>query len=248
MVTTVRPDVDVYGGSAGGKGASLGVAGMSGGSWSKDRRPPATVIPGQGGAYGKVAPSPSPAPTPNTGGGTDSPYTGSPYIAPGGPMLPDMSMSDDDWLATDQGYLNQVAALQRALEAFQSDYNRQLTDYDTDFGASLGMLGYRDADNDFSTLDDGQWLYDDRNTAAGRGMHSLFNDFAGRGMIRSTHFDRANEDFKANLARQLASMGQGRQRFRDDQSSALAGFQEENEAAKVAARQAALDRRAIQMF
>lgn len=92
----------------------------------------------------------------------------------------------------------------------------------------------------------GQWDIEGRfdpYTAAARGTRGLRDEFAARGTLRGTDFDRTFGEFQNRLDEQLQAMQTGRARFEEDLTQELAGqrasTQERIAAAERAARQRA---------
>lgn len=123
-------------------------------------------------------------------------------------------ISDDDWIAQggDSTYQMQLAALAKALADSNADYDSQETKYDVNYNDSLKGLGWMNGQNGGA----GSWNFDDLNTAAGRGMHNLDNDYASRGMLQSSAYGDAVTDFNRSLTDQLNSINTGRSDFRSD--------------------------------
>lgn len=77
----------------------------------------------------------------------------------------------------------------------------------------------------------GQWDYEgdfSPFSAAARGTRGTRDDFAGRGMLRSSDFAQTYADFQDRMQNQLGSMERGRTRFFED--SALEGAQRRSSA------------------
>jgi hypothetical protein len=168
----------------------------------------------------------------------------------GGLDLSTLAPSPEDYLAGDSTYQAQQAALQRALEAYQADNTRQSTSYNTDYQNGLAQLGYRPgaAQDDPSTpnVDEsqGQWAQGDQTTAYGRSYQNQLNDFAGRGLLRSTFYNNALDDTNRQFNDQLASVNKGKTDFMDQLAQSLASYQNENQLSQQQARADAIARRA----
>ena len=81
-------------------------------------------------------------------------------------------------------------------------------------------------------------------TAAARGTRTARDEFAGRGMLRSSDFAKSYADFQDRLQDQLTSMEQGRARFYEDAAMDLAQRRSEAEERRQAARVNAMARAA----
>lgn len=157
-------------------------------------------------------------------------------------------MSEADWLAGDQSYIRQMAALQAALQNFEADQGAQTSRYNTDFNQGLKQLGYRgrpDASGmDAFQTDGGTWDEQDQNTASGRAFNSQLNDFASRGVLQSSLFGKARNDLQRSLNDQLNSVVTGRTNFLDDLTRQKTAYRQENENSGRSAREEALARMA----
>jgi len=196
-----------------------------------------------------IAPPPPPPPLPpapqiNMGdmgfGGGDS------FTSTLAPAAPPPMPTEEEFLAGDATYKDQLAALIAALDNYGTEQTRQRGNYDTDFINALDTLGFRDSDRSADTADDRVWQNNDLNTSFGRGTQSIQNDFAGRGMLQSTGFARAQDDLMRSLMDQVASMDTGRQRFTDDLGAQRSAFEAQNKVGQQDARNSALQRRALQ--
>jgi hypothetical protein len=95
----------------------------------------------------------------------------------------------------------------------------------------------------------GQWDYEgDFNpfSAATRGTRTSRDDFAGRGMIRSSDFARSYAEFQDRLNQQLEAMETGRGRFFEDALTNLSSQRSSAEERRAAAQRDAMMRAAIQ--
>jgi hypothetical protein len=195
--------------------------------------------------------TPAPQPVPNTPPATtDSSLrtftggdSGSTYNGATAPAVPAGDPNQD--YVTDSGYIAQAAALQRALEMYNADFDKQQTDYDTNLVKSFGELGWQDQDEDFfGTPDDGSWNFKDQNSSAGRGYQNQQNDFASRGLLQSSLYGTAFDNFLRQLNEQKSSMDTGRNKFRTDQSTAKQQYTNDNAFALEQAKAEAIARRA----
>jgi len=187
-------------------------------------------------------PPPAPAPQINMGdiGGDVGGQTFTSMLSP----MP----TEEQFLAGDKTYQDQLAALLAALDNYGTEQTRQKSNYDTDFINALDTLGLRDSDRSAETANDRVWQGKDLNTSFGRGTQSIQNDFASRGMLQSSGFARAQDDLMRSLMDQVASMDTGRQRFTDDLGAQRSAFEANNKTGQQDAREAALQRRALQFM
>ena len=188
------------------------------------------------------------------GGGSVAPYSlggsvgGAQTMAAPAPAPP---MSEADWLAGDQSYARQMAALKAALDNFIADQGAQTTRYNTDFNEGIKQLGWMgrpgaEGTNDWESTG-GNWNEQDLNTASGRAFNSQLNDFASRGILQSSLFGTARNDLQRSLNDQLGSVVTGRRNFLDDLTRQRTSYTQENENAGRSAREEALARMAAQI-
>lgn len=218
-------------------------AGRGGGSRTATTRSASTA--GRGGGARTPAPTPiqTPAVTPDNfsdnfgGGGSIDPYS----------ALPTTNVGADYAAA-------QVAALGAALKNYEADYAANKANYGLDYGEGLRKLGWSwtkapseamldemtyvtgkglmSGTGDTATPVDvsGQFSYEDPNTASGRAYQNQLNDFAARGMLRSTDFVNARQDLGRTLTDQFGAMQNARQRYIADLNRQLKTYQAENAA------------------
>lgn len=159
-----------------------------------------------------------------TGGGTGG---GTGYVAPA---------FDESMVDSDTSFALQKAALDAALQKAISDIGTQRDRYNIDYGNSLRKLGFSGNSGVLDTAKfdptsgkwsdaagatiaaPGNWNETDVTTASGRGFHNALNDFAARGMLQSTAYNRARNNLERNLNEQLSSAAQARQQALADWS------------------------------
>lgn len=152
------------------------------------------------------------------------------------------AVSDEDYLAGESGYQAQLAALMRALSDYTADDTAQRTRYTTDYSEATKNLGWRDPDGDGAQP--GNWDLEDLNTASGRGYQNQVNDFASRGMLQSSLYSEANDNFMRSMNEQLGSMNKAKTDFLSDRDRQLNSFKGENTLSQQQARAEAIARRA----
>lgn len=165
------------------------------------------------------------------GGGSGGGGGGGSYSPPAADPVP--QMTDEEYLAADSIFQAQKNALQAALDAYLADTAAQRGTYNTNYGESLRKLGFTgdqgalDKAKWDATENNGQgrweddkgnplnanisWNQTDRNTASGRGFENNLNDFASRGMLQSSAYQRAYNNLQRQLNEQLASTAGNRQ-------------------------------------
>jgi len=197
-----------------------------------ERANPTTFTPGPG-------PGPAPAPSPS-------------------PQGPPQSLD-----FRDSSYNSQIAAIERALRDFETGAATRGQRYEQDFTTGLQRLGFNPAPQAMAARGaDGvsvgplQGSFDlegelDRTSAAARGTRGMRDEFAGRGMLRSSDFAGGFGDFQNRLQQQLTGMETGRTRFGEDLATELSQFQtraqEQRAAAEAEAQNRALMRSLSQM-
>jgi hypothetical protein len=143
----------------------------------------------------------------------------------------------------DSAYNAQIAAIQRALQDFETGAQTRGERYGQDFTTGLQRLGYRPGEgfqampNILEALSasapgvegetpavalapvtgafDIEGLYDPYSAAA-KGTRGTRDEFAGRGTLRSSDFARSFGEFQNRLNQQLEAMETGRTRFGQD--------------------------------
>jgi hypothetical protein len=250
--------------------------------------PPA---PSGGSAYGASAAAARPTYTPWTGGG-DSRFVTAPgdntieygvgrttggssnlgnTPAPAPSPAPEpRAPQPPDW--RDSAYNAQIAALNRALQDFETGAQTRAERYGQDFTTGLSRMGFRPGEGfqaapDLENLTQpmarsmsagaeggvavpqGQWDIEgefDRTSAAARGTRGMRDEFAGRGTLRSSDFAKSFGDFQNRLGQQLEAMETGRTRFGQDLATELGQFRTRTEEQRSAAEAAAQNRAIMQ--
>jgi hypothetical protein len=150
---------------------------------------------------------------------------GAAATAPGG--------TDEDFLAGDSQYQLQLAALMKALSDEQADTGAQQAKYNTDYGDTLKNLGWQQDDPSTPDVNEGQWNFNDLNTAAGRSFNN-----------QSSLYGTANDNLTRSLNDQLGSVNTARQSFLDDLARQQGTFASDNQNQMQQAKIEALARRA----
>lgn len=183
--------------------------------------------------------------------GVYSPPGSGGYGGGGGGYAPAAAGGDDDsFLSGDASYQAQLAALLKAAQDQNADFAAQRSKYDVDYGDSLKNLGWNQPivdDPKTPGVDEskpGAWNFQDLNTAAGRGYNNTQNDFASRGLLQSSLFGTALDNFTRSLNDQLGGINTGRQNFLDDLTRQQSAATSENTLNQQQARADALARRA----
>lgn len=127
------------------------------------------------------------------------------------------------------------------MENYNTDYNTQLSDYDTNLRSSFSDLGYQNFGDNFSG---GRWSVDDLNTASGRGYNNLTNDFAARGLLQGSEYANSRNDFQRTLDDQLSQLTSGRDQFRTNMGNQRTSYLDSQNEAKRNAYNESVARRA----
>lgn len=129
----------------------------------------------------------------------------------GGMMAPMSApaMTEGDYLNSDDVYLAALSRYNKQYEDLLADVTRREGDYKTTYDNSLEDLGYLSAPQGGQ----GNWDFQNQQTAAGRGFQSLIQDFAARGLLHSGDYLGAQNDFVSQLGKQLESMNLAKQQF-----------------------------------
>lgn len=152
-------------------------------------------------------------------------------------------VGEDDYLAGDSSYQLQLAALMKALQDGNADFDAQGSRYTTDYNDALKGLGWKQDDPN-TPENEGAWDFNDVNTASGRSFQNQQNDFASRGLIQSSLYGTANDNLTRSLNDQLGSVNTAKTNFMDDLTRKRTGLQSENTLSMQQARAEALARRA----
>jgi hypothetical protein len=173
-----------------------------------------------------------------------------------------------DW--RDASFNAQIAAIDRALRDFETGLQTRGQRYGQDYLTGLRRLGFR-AEEGFVPIGAvgeqvaqpgvralaagaepqrvrGDFDYEgayDPFSAAARGTRSARDEFAARGTLRSTDFNRSFEEFQNRLNQQLEGMETGRSRFRQDLETELAQQRATAEERRGSAQRDAMMRAAI---
>jgi hypothetical protein len=140
-----------------------------------------------------------------------------------------------DELAGDSVYAAQVAALNRALQNFQANQALGADLQGQDYSKGLRNLGYN--------AGTGQWDVEDKMQGYGGATNAARQNYAGRGMLRSSGYGTTRANLNRSFGEQKSSMDQAQQNFKTQQAREAAQYQGEAEDARLMAREAAIQRR-----
>jgi hypothetical protein len=140
-----------------------------------------------------------------------------------------------DELAGDSVYAAQVAALNRALQNFQANQALGADFQNQDYSKGLRNLGYN--------AGTGQWDVEDKMQGYGGATNAARQNYAGRGMLRSSGYGTTRANLNRSFGEQKSSMDQAQQNFKAQQAREAAQYQGEATDAQLMAREAAIQRR-----
>ena len=130
----------------------------------------------------------------------------------------------NQWLANDTTYKSTLTALQKALADYRARMNQQLGQYDTEYNMNVGNL----------------------NTSRRAATNDMSNDFAGRGLMRSSMYANNQADLRSDYNARQNQLDVGRANFQADTRNAYDDFQSERDLAMEQARKNAIQRRSAQ--
>jgi len=150
-----------------------------------------------------------------------------------------------DNLKGDSTYQATLAALKKQLHNFTTDVGTQRSNRELDYNKALKDLGYIAPDPAAKSTGP-SWNWDDTLTASGRANQNQLNDFASRGMLRSSGYADSLQDLTRSLTDQYTGIDQANTQFNTDLDRQLARAKDENTSASQTARAEAIMRRAAQ--
>jgi hypothetical protein len=138
--------------------------------------------------------------------------------APPKPVVP----SGKDWLRSDSTYQRQLAAYAKALADFQADQGLARSDYETGYQQTYRDIGLAKAD----------------------ASEDLENDYAARGLLKSSLYNTALGDLNQQYQNQYNDLGKQRTAFLDQLGQELSKYSNEQAVQKQNALQESVRRRA----
>lgn len=140
-----------------------------------------------------------------------------------------------DQLAGDSVYAAQVAALNRALQNFQANQALGADFQNQDYSKGLRNLGFN--------AGTGQYDVEDKMQGYGGATNAARQNYAGRGMLRSSGYGTTTANLNRSFNDQKSSMDQAQQNFKSQQARDAAQYEGEAKDAQLMAREAAIQRR-----
>jgi len=178
------------------------------------------------------------------GGGGSLPYVGGSIGTFSAPAVEPPVPSVEEYQATDSILTAALAALDRALKDYNTQYEADIQTYDRDYNQALGNLGWRDLDpGDAVNMG---WDWNDILTSSGRAYQNQLNDFANRGMLQSQAYADALQTLNRSLNDQRTAMDTARSDFLADMNRKKTEFMNQDTLARQQARAESTNRRAAQ--
>jgi hypothetical protein len=138
-------------------------------------------------------------------------------------------------LAADTDFQRQQAAIQRALAQYRSGQTAQAGARKLDLSNAYNTLGYNPDANSFDVFD--------KQRGYAQATNAARQNFAGRGMLRSSGYGAARAGVGKQFEEQASNLRTGQQQFETGQTSDLQAFEADQADTLAAAREAALRRR-----
>jgi len=168
---------------------------------------------------------------------------------PPAPAEPPKPPSDEDWWKSDADYQVEEASLKSSLENALAELATKRSNFDQDFVTTLKNLGWDWNGDDQGSLDNvatGRWDAANQLGAYGRGFTNLNDDFASRGLMDSSFFRDAVQNYNTDYNNQFGNLTSQRNSFLDqngEKTGAGAAANTEYQNALARARQSSLARR-----
>lgn len=192
-----------------------------------------------------ATPAPAPAPAGSSGAAQNlgSSYTGTIGAMTPEPLPPELppakpAMTDAEFLAQDNEFLDTSASLDSELANLKAQLSRERGDYELDINNSKRNMG---------SLEGGGWNTKDKLTGYGNAFNNQQNDFASRGMLDSSLYGGALDDLNRGFQTQRSDLDQALSQFTGGQSEQLTQAGSAKDAAILAARRQALARMAASL-
>lgn len=222
----------------GGLAAGVKAGTQQGGYRAPAAAPTTTARPdmyGGGGGGGGLQSGPSTSSRSMSSGG-GFPSAGGVGGAAGGVAA--ASGNPEDWLRADGEYTAAEAAYKNVFDQLAATLDRENTNYDLDYNTAQKNLGWIDEDGEAGP-GKAAWAMNNVDTAAGRSYRSLFDDFAGRGMLQGSAFGEAENSLRTSLDKQRDMVDEQRGQFQNSQKERRTqGEQTRDNSIKMAAAQA----------
>jgi hypothetical protein len=113
----------------------------------------------------------------------------------------------------DPEYLAAKGAYDNVYDQLMATITRENTVYDADLVKANENMGWRGKEQG--------WDFQNGDTAAGRGMKNLTDDYAARGMLRGSGFGEAQASFRTSLQKQLDQLTAQQEEYKGAQTEKL---------------------------
>jgi hypothetical protein len=143
-------------------------------------------------------------------------------VQPPAPPKPAPPPNNASWLRSDSTYQRQLASYGKALADFQAEQGLSRTDYDTNYQNTRRDIGLAKTD----------------------ALGDLENDYAARGLLRSSLYNTDVGKLNQEYGNQYADLDKQRTAFLDQLMQQLTGFKNEQSTQQQNAMQEALRRKA----
>lgn len=137
-------------------------------------------------------------------------------------------------LAADTDFQRQQAAINRALSQYRAGQTATAGARKLDLSNAYNSLGYNPDSNSFDVFDKSRGYAQATNAAR--------QNFAGRGMLRSSGYGAARSGLGKQFEQQASDLKTGQQQFETGQTADLQAFEADQKDTLAAAREAALRR------
>lgn len=134
----------------------------------------------------------------------------------------------------DSAYLADAAALKRALTRYQEDDTLARERQGIDYKNALRNLGWNSGTN--------SWDVEDKSQGYGQATNAGRQNFAARGMLQGSGWSDALGNINRDFGQTKTDIGLANQQYLDDADRALARYQVDNEEARLASLNAAIER------
>ena len=134
----------------------------------------------------------------------------------------------------DSQYLADAGALKRALSNYATDDATARERQKIDYGNSLRNLGWNADTQSWDVVDKGQGY--------GQTTNAARQNYAGRGMLQGSGYNDAMSTIGREFGQQKTNMGLANDQFLSDADTAMARYKVDNEEARLASLNAAIER------
>jgi hypothetical protein len=141
----------------------------------------------------------------------------------------------EKWAAADSDYVTQAARLAQLLRRSNLDATTASAQRSQDFSRAMNELGFNQAQ--------GTWNELDKTRGIGQATNALNQNFADRGMVRSTGYDTSGSQLRTDFNQKQADLSNELTRAENQQTLDMQRATEDTEQARLQARNEAVKRR-----